>query len=56
LQEAGIEAFIDHVTEMDQIMVYPILSTQGLMINEDVKSSGRLPRKEQIVAWIKEAQ
>ena len=56
LQEAGVEAVIDHVTEMDQIMAYPILSTPGLVINEQVKSSGRLPRKEQIVAWIKEAQ
>jgi len=56
LAEAGVEAVIDHVTEMDQIMSYDILSTPGLVINKEVKSSGRLPSKEQIVAWIKEAQ
>ena len=56
LQEAGVEATIEHVTEMDQIMAYPILSTPGLVINGEVKSSGRLPRKEEVVSWLREAQ
>jgi len=57
VEEAGVdEATILHVTKMDEIMAYPILSTPGLVINEVLKSSGRLPRKEEIVTWIKEAQ
>ncbi len=56
MKEAGAEATILHVTKMNDIMAYPILSTPGLVINEQLKSSGRLPRKEEIVAWIKEAQ
>jgi len=56
VQEAGMEAAILHVTKMDEIMAYPILSTPGLVINEQLKSSGRLPRKEEIVTWLKEAQ
>lgn len=56
LAEAGIEdATIVHVREMDAIMAYPILSTPGLVINEELKSSGRLPRKEEIVAWLQTA-
>jgi small redox-active disulfide protein 2 len=51
---AGIEANVVHVTNMDQIMAYPILSTPGLVINEELKSSGRLPRKEEIVAWLQQ--
>jgi len=54
--EAGVQATIVHVTNMQKIMEYPIVSTPGLVINEELKSSGRLPRKEEVVAWIKEAQ
>ena len=56
VQEAGVEATILHVTNMNDIMAYPILSTPGLVINEELKSSGRLPRKEEIVAWLQQAQ
>jgi len=56
VEEAGVEATILHVTKMDEIMAYPIVSTPGLVINEVLKSSGRLPRKEEIVTWIKEGQ
>jgi small redox-active disulfide protein 2 len=51
--EAGVEAAITHVTNMDQIMAYDVLSTPGLVIDEQLKCSGRLPRKEEIVAWIR---
>jgi len=32
------------------------MSTPGLVINEQLRSSGRLPRKEEIIAWIKEVK
>ena len=53
--EADVEATILHVTDINAIMAYPIMSTPGLVINEALKCSGRLPRKEEVVAWIKEA-
>jgi len=53
--EAGIQATFTYVTDINGIMAYPIMSTPGLVINEGLKSSGRLPRKEEIVAWLKEA-
>ena len=55
-QEAGVQATITHVTNMQQIMAYPIMSTPGLVINEQLRSSGRLPRKEEVIAWIKEVR
>ena len=55
LAEAGVAATIDHVTSMDEIMAYDVLSTPGLVIDGEVKSAGRLPRKEEIVAWIRAA-
>ncbi len=50
--QAGVQATITHVTDINAIMAYPILSTPGLVIDEEVKSSGRLPRQEEIVAWL----
>ena len=55
-EEAGVQATITKVTQMDEILDYPILSTPGLVIDEQVKSSGRLPAKPEIVGWLKEAQ
>jgi len=55
-QEAGIQAEFVKVTDIREIMKYPILGTPGLVINGVVKSSGRIPRKEEIIAWLKAAQ
>jgi small redox-active disulfide protein 2 len=52
--EAGVEATFTKVSDMDGIMSYPITSTPGLVIDEELKSSGRLPRKEEIIGWIQE--
>ena len=54
--EAGINATFTKVASMKGIMAYPIVSTPGLVINEEVKSSGRLPRKDEVIAWMKEAE
>ncbi len=54
--EAGVNATFTKVASMNDIMAYPIVSTPGLVINEEVKSSGRLPRKEEVIAWMKEAE
>jgi hypothetical protein len=37
-------------------MEYPIATTPALVINERVACSGRVPRKEEIVAWLKEVE
>jgi small redox-active disulfide protein 2 len=55
-EEAGIEATFTKVQDMDGIMAYDVMSTPGLVIDEAVKSSGRIPRKEEIAEWIRAAQ
>jgi small redox-active disulfide protein 2 len=52
--ENNINADIEKVTDIQQIISYKILSTPGLVINEKVKSSGIIPKNEQILAWMKE--
>jgi len=51
----GLTAEFDHVTEMDKIMAYPIMSTPALVIDEQVKVAGRIPSKEEIAGWLKAA-
>ncbi len=54
--EAGVEATFTKVADVDAIMAYGVMSTPALMIDEQVMSSGRIPRKDEIAAWIRQAQ
>jgi small redox-active disulfide protein 2 len=54
VEDLGIEAEVEKVTDYAEIMKYSILSTPGLVINEKVVSAGRIPSPAQIEAWIKE--
>jgi small redox-active disulfide protein 2 len=53
--EAGLEATFIKVTDLKDIMAYPITGTPALVVDEQVKSSGRLPQKGEIVAWLRGA-
>jgi len=54
--ELGIEATFTKVKEMGALMAYDVMTTPALVINEEVKSSGRIPRKEEIAGWIRATQ
>jgi small redox-active disulfide protein 2 len=54
-EEAGIEATFTKVKEMDDILAYGVAMTPALVIDEDLKCSGRIPPKHEIVAWIQAA-
>jgi small redox-active disulfide protein 2 len=54
--DVGVEATFTKVKQMDDIMAYDVMSTPALVVNEEVKSSGRIPRKEEIAEWIRASQ
>jgi len=49
----NIEAEFIKVTEIEDIMKYGIMMTPGLVINEQVKSYGIIPKEEQILNWLR---
>ena len=48
-----LQAEFIKVMDHNEIMKYPILSTPGLVINEQLVSAGRIPSKIEIEGWLK---
>jgi small redox-active disulfide protein 2 len=55
VEEMALQAEIIKVTEYPQIMKYNIMSTPGLVINEKVVSTGRIPSPAEITTWLADA-
>ncbi len=49
---AGIAAEFVKVTDMKEILSYDLLSTPGLVINEKLVASGRIPTKAEVQQWL----
>jgi len=56
VKESGIEAEIIKVTEIKEIMNRDVMITPALVINGEVKSTGKIPGTEEIKSWLKEGQ
>lgn len=50
--QLGIEFKLEKVTDYNEIMKYPILSTPGLVINDKLVSSGRIPSEAEVTSFI----
>jgi small redox-active disulfide protein 2 len=52
VEELGIDAEIEDVKDVKKIMEYPILTTPGLVIDEKLVCSGRVPSKSEVTTFI----
>jgi small redox-active disulfide protein 2 len=51
----SVDATVQKVTETQEIMKYPILSTPGLVINEKLVCAGRIPSEAEVTTWVTSA-
>jgi small redox-active disulfide protein 2 len=52
VSDMGFQADISKITDYSEIMNYPILSTPGLVINDEVVCSGRVPTQAEVTTWL----
>lgn len=52
VNDLGIEASFEEVKDIKKIMSYPILTTPGLVVNEEIVCSGRVPNKTEVTQLI----
>jgi hypothetical protein len=56
MQEMGLAAEYQHITDIREIGKYGIMGLPALLINDRVVSAGTTPPKNKIKAWLTEAK
>jgi small redox-active disulfide protein 2 len=54
LSEENIAADLDKVTDVMEIASYGVFGTPAVVIDGNVKSVGKVPKKADIIKWVKE--
>jgi small redox-active disulfide protein 2 len=53
VDEMGVDAQLEEVTDMNEILKYDVIATPGVVIDGKVISKGKIPKKKEIEAWLK---
>jgi small redox-active disulfide protein 2 len=51
--ETGLAANVEKVTDLMQIAGYGVFGTPAVVVDGEVKSVGKIPKKEDVLQWIK---
>jgi small redox-active disulfide protein 2 len=52
VKELAIDATVEEVTDIKKIMDYHVLTTPGLVVNEELVCSGKVPSKAEVTQMI----
>ena len=55
VSESGIDVTLEKVDDVEAIMGYGIMMTPAIVVDEQVKASGRVPPASEIANWLREA-
>jgi small redox-active disulfide protein 2 len=55
VSQAGIQAKMEKVEKMQEIMKFGVPMTPALVVNGEVKSAGKIPETAEIVTWLMNA-
>jgi len=50
--EAGVDARVEKVTDTMEIAGYGVFGTPAVVVDGDVKSVGKIPKKQDVISWI----
>jgi len=53
IKNSGVKAEVIKVEDIEKIMEYGVMSTPALVLNGEVKSSGRISATNEIAGWLK---
>ena len=51
--ETGAQVRVVKVTDMMEIAGSGVVSTPAVMVDGDIKSTGKVPKKDEIAGWLK---
>jgi len=51
--EAGVTANVEKVADVMKIAGYGVFGTPAVVVDGEVKSVGKIPKREEVLAWIK---
>ena len=52
IRETGVDATVEKISDMMQIASYGVFATPSVIIDNQVKCSGKVPKKEDIKKWL----
>jgi len=52
VSETGVAADIEKVSDIIKIAKYGVFGTPAVVVDGEVKSVGKIPKKEEILAWL----
>jgi len=52
IKETGVNAIVEKVTDMMQIASYGVIGTPSVIIDNELKCTGKVPKKDDIKTWL----
>jgi small redox-active disulfide protein 2 len=51
--DSGIDATVEKVTDVMEIAGYGVFGTPAVVVDGEVKSVGKIPKKQDVLGWIR---